>query len=127
MKRRTIIQASLVLLLVLFGAGLYRIGKGFDLLVDNKTITIEDRTYRATSTVRVSVDGGEPIELMKRDRDVISVVGYSHVIRVEELDMDDEVVRSVEKSFRLDRNSGDLLSIPALLGGEEAWIVIRNP
>jgi hypothetical protein len=117
----------LVLLLVLLGFWLYHIGKGFDLLVDNKTITIGDVTYRATSTVRVSIDGSEPLVLTKRGRDVISVVGYVHVIRVEELDMDDEVIRTVEKSFTLDRHSGDLLSLPALLGGEENWIVLREP
>lgn len=127
MRRRRAVQASLVLLLVLLGFWLYHIGKGFDLLVDNKTITIGDATYRATATVRVSIDGSEPLDLMKRGRDVISVVGYDHVIRVEELDMDDEVIRTVEKSFTLDRHSGDLLSLPALLGGEENWIVLREP
>lgn len=127
MKRRAIIQICLVLLLVLLGFWLYHIGKGFELLLDNKTITIGEETYRAKNTVRVVVDGGEPVELMKRERAVLSVVGYEHVIRVEELDMDEEVVRVVERTFRLDRHSGDLLSIVALLNGEESWIVVRTP
>lgn len=127
MRRRTVIQACLVLLLVLLGFWLYHIGKGFDLLLDNKTITIGGETYKTRGTVRVFVDGGEAVELMKRDRAVVSVVGYDHVIRVEELDGDEEVVRTVEKVFRLDRRSGDLLSIPALLGEEESWIVVRTP
>jgi hypothetical protein len=100
-------------------------GKGFDLLLDNKTVTIGEKTYKAFSLVRVSVDGSEPLELMKRDREVISVVGYNHRIKVEVLDMDEDVVKTVEKEFEITRETGDLLSIPALVEGEPDWIIVR--
>lgn len=125
MNRRNVIRFALLIIVVVLSMFLYRHGKGFDLLVDNKTVTIGEKSYRALSLVRVSIDEGEPLELMKRDRDVISVVGYTHRIKVEVLDMDEDVVQSVEKEFKLTRETGDLLSIPALVGGESDWILVR--
>lgn len=125
MNRRNAIRLVLLVVVVLLSVFLYRLGKGFDLLVDNKTVTIGEEKYSALSLVRVSINDSEPLELMKRDRDVISVVGYTHTIRVEILDMDEDVVKTVEKEFRLTRKSGDLLSIPALVAEEPNWIIVR--
>src|SRR6056297_3177028 len=125
MNRKNGVRLVLLILVVVLSMFLYRLGKGFDLLVDNKTITIGETSYRALNLVRVSIDGSEPLELMKRDRDVLSVVGYTHQIRVEILDMDEEVVKTVEKEFTITRGTGDLLSIPALVDGEPDWIIVR--
>ena len=126
MNKRNAIRIALLVFVVLLSVFLYRLGKGFDLLVDNKTVSIGDRNYSALSLVRVSINDSEPLELMKRDREVISVVGYTHTIKVEILDMDEDVVKTVEKEFTLTRKSGDLLSIPALVEGERDWIIVRQ-
>jgi hypothetical protein len=125
MNRRNGVRLTLLVLVGVLSIFLYRMGKGFDLLLDNKTVTIGEKTYKAFSLVRVSVDGSEPLELMKRDREVISVVGYNHRIKVEVLDMDEDVVKTVEKEFEITRETGDLLSIPALVEGEPDWIIVR--
>lgn len=125
MNRRNGVRLVLLVFVAVLSVFLYRLGKGFDLLVDNKTVTIGEQTYRALNLVRVSVDGSEPLELMKRDRDVISVVGYTHQIKVEVLDMDEDVVKTVEKEFKITRGTGDLLSLPALVEGDSGWIIVR--
>lgn len=125
MNRRNGVRLVLLIFVAVISVFLYRQGKGFDLLLDNKTVTIGEKTYHALSLVRVSINDSEPLELMKRDRDVISVVGYTHRIKVEILDMDEDVVKTVEKEFRLDRAAGDLLSLPALVAGEPDWIIVR--
>ena len=47
------------------------------IFLDNKTIEADGKTFKAMEQVNVSVNGGDPVELLARDRDVIKVVALA--------------------------------------------------
>lgn len=127
MKKQIVVNLGLVLLFTLLSVFLYHSGKGYDLLLDNQTVTLEGTIYEAEGTVRVYVDDQEPLELWIDDRDVSSVMGKQHVIKIELLDESEEkVLSSMEKKFIIDPKKGTLFSIPALLNGAENWVIPRK-
>ncbi|MBN1333827.1 MAG: hypothetical protein JW971_08670 [Synergistales bacterium] len=126
MNKRMTVNFGIILFFALLAIFLYNSGKGYDLLLDNQTVNIDGIIFEASGTVRVSVDGGEPIELWIDDRGMTTVRGKKHSIRIEVLDENEEqVISSVEKSFVIDTEKGNLFSIPAILGGSSDWVIPR--
>lgn len=124
MKRQVIVNFGLVLLLVVISIFLYNSGKGYDLLLDNQTVTLGGIEYEAKGTVRVYIDNQEPLDLWIDDRDVSSVMGKEHTIKVELLDETEEkVLQSREDTFIIDPKKGTLFSMPGFLGGSEHWVM----
>ena len=124
MKKRMAVNLGLVILFTLLAILLYNSGKGYDLLLDNQIVDIDGITYKPSGTVRVSVDGGDAIELWSDDRGMTTVKGKKHKIRIEVLDeKEEQVISSLEKQFSIDPEKGNLFSIPAILGGASNWII----
>lgn len=124
MKKQIAVNLGLVLLLTLLSIFLYISGKGYDLLIDNQTVILNGMTYEARGTVLVYVDKQEPLELLIDDRDISSVIGKKHRIKVELLDEKEEkVIKVIEKGFTIDAKKGTLFSVPALLGGASDWVI----
>jgi hypothetical protein len=124
MKRQYVIDALIVLALVAFSVFLYQSGKGYTLIFDNRDITIGDTSYPALPYIRVSLGGvsGRPLEIMGGDRDMMTVMGRKHVLKVEILSDDEETVTATsEHRFVIRYDGGNLLSIPALLSGDAEW------
>jgi len=127
LKKRLIMQISLVVLLIVISIFLYRIGKGFQLIVENKNFTLGDVVYEAEGPVRVTFDDEIRLDLKKNSADLAILAGYGkHKIKVEVLDNNGNTIRTVEKTFSLSGKEGDLVSIPSLLNGSERWIFRRN-
>ena len=127
MKKQIAVNLVLVFMFMLLSMFLYISGKGYDLLIDNQTVILNGMTYEASGTVRVYVDAQEPLELWIDDRDISSVIGKKHRIRVELLDEKEEkVIDSIEKDFIIDAKKGTLFSIPALLGGASDWVIPKK-
>lgn len=123
MKRQYVIDCLIVAVLVLVSVFLYRSGKGYSLIFDNRSVTIAGKTYPPPGYIRITVDGkGRPLEIMENDRDIMTVKGKTHLLRVEVLAEDEETVLStVEKAVTVRFEAGNLLSIPAFLGGAPDW------
>lgn len=123
MKKRYIIDILLVLFFIALSVFLYASGKGYSLIFDNRDITLGDRAYKSPGHIRVTMDNkGRPLEIMEKDRDIMTVKGKKHFMKVEVLAEDEETVLSTaerEISIRYDR--GNLLSIPAFLAEDPEW------
>ena len=121
--RQLLIRAAAVAFLAALALLLYNLGKGYLLLLDNKTVTIGGAEARALETVRVQVDGHEPIELYPRDRDQVTVTGAGHSLTFTVFDRGGRELETRRVRFRLPRGGRMyLLSLPALAGGLDGWL-----
>ena len=128
MKRRQLFRAGAAALLVLLAFFLYDIGKGSVLLLDNKTVEAGGKTLEAFATVRISVDGGEPIELYPRDRDKVELAGAAHRIEVTVFSQGGQELSTKSARFRFSGKSRMyLLSLPAFVGGADEWLTEFSP
>ncbi|MCR4817744.1 MAG: hypothetical protein K5841_02160 [Fretibacterium sp.] len=105
----------LLALLIALGTWLFYIGREHKIFLDNKSIERDGKNYRALEQVNVSVNGGEPIELLARDRDVAITVGPKFYLKVEVLDsMGGDVERVIEMPLEPGFDKDMMLSLPLL-------------
>ena len=123
MKRQYVIDALILAALVAFSIFLYHSGKGYTLIFDNRNITLGEKSYKAPEYVQVTLDGkGRPLEIMGGDRDIMTVMGKKHVLKVDILSDDEEtVMATIERPFTVRYDGGNLLNIPAFLSGDADW------
>ena len=117
-------RALALILLVALGVWLFYVGREHQVLLDNKTIEADGKTFRAMEQVNVSVNGGDPVELLARDRDVVKTVGPSFSLRVEVLDsMGGDVERTIELKMTPGFGKDMMLSLPLLAAGREDFLL----
>ena len=118
--QRTVVLAALIAL----GVALFYMGREHQVFLDNKTAEADGKTFKALEQVNVSVAGGEPVELLKRDRDVVKVVGPSFSLKVEVLDsMGGSVEQTLERTLTPGFGKDLMISIPLLAAGREDFIL----
>lgn len=120
MKPRQIV-VNILLLAAFAGLGVYcyNEGKAYDILIDNAAFTHEGTTYEAYEAILVTVDGeGEPLYLVEGDRGAATIAGKKHVLLVEELDIDDNVVKSHKLSFKNKELKGNVVNVVPLANGK---------
>ena len=118
--QRTVVLAALIAL----GVALFYMGREHQVFLDNKTTEADGKTFKALERVNVSVAGGEPMELLKRDRDVVKVVGPSFALKVEVLDsMGGSVEQTLERTLNPGFGKDLMISLPLLAAGREDFIL----
>ncbi|MCL1941625.1 MAG: hypothetical protein FWG09_06755 [Synergistaceae bacterium] len=121
---RTLQRIAAFCFIVAFSTFLFYIGREHQIFIDNKTIELEDESFRALKFVRVSVNDASPIELMARERDLVKVVGPSFMFRVEVMDeYGEEVEKVIEKELRLGFGKNVMLSMPLLALDRDDYIL----
>jgi hypothetical protein len=121
---RHLLRLLLLAAIVALGIGLFYIGREHQIFLDNRTIEVDGQNFRALRLVRVSVNGGDPIEFMPRDRDLAKVVGPSFTFRVEVMDeFGEETEKVVEKELRLGFVKDVMLSLPLLAADRDDYIL----
>lgn len=124
LSRRHLYQLIAVVVVLLIGVIMFVIGKQHILLLDNKTLESNGKTYPAFSIVEVQVNRIESLELGPRDRDRADVRGQRHKITVRYTDRSFEEHELVVK-FKVPLSQEMvLISLPALVGGaeESVWL-----
>jgi len=117
LTRRNAVRLALLAVLVALGALLFLLGKEHQLFIDNQNVTVSGRELAPIESLRVSVAGGEPMEFMADDRDVTVVRGPRASIRVEVLDQDGKVLKTVDASLSFSFEDRAMISLPALVEG----------
>ena len=119
MKRQYVIDALILAALVAFSIFLYHSGKGYTLIFDNRNITLGEKSYKAPEYVQVTLDGkGRPLEIMGGDRDIMTVMGKKHVLKVDILSDDEEtVMATIERPFTVRYDGGNILRVFRRSGG----------
>ena len=121
MTRRNGIRTVLVLLLVGLGVVLFALGKEHQVFLDNKALAVGGAEVPALESVRVTVDGGEPLEFAADDRDVVQTRGLRAQVKLEVLDGNGNVTKTVERSVSFSFEDRVMLSLPALAAGDEGY------
>lgn len=124
LTRRHLFQLAAILVLLLLAVLMYIVGRQHTILLDNKTIEHEGKTYQAFSIVEVEIDKEGAIELAARDRDKVDVMGQRHTITVVYTDDFYEEYELVKKFKVPIGHDMVLVSIPALVGelDESVWL-----
>jgi hypothetical protein len=118
-RRRLIIRLALVLVWLLLGAALFIFNRGHTLLVDNRNL--QDQGIRAPDLIRVSIDGGPPLEFFRGDRDRYTLGGSKHRIRIEFSDG----TAPFEGAFTLPiKDDMYIISVPKLINGMEPFVEV---
>ena len=113
--QRLIVVAGLVAL----GFWLFYIGREHRVFLDNKARD----DYSPLEQVNVSINGGEPAELMPRDRDMRKVVGPEFELKAEILDDKGEITNTITRKIVIGCSKDIMISLPVLAGGSENFIV----
>ena len=121
MTRRNGIRTVLVLLLVGLGVVLFALGKEHQVFLDNKALAVGGAEVPALESVRVTVDGGEPLEFAADDRDVVQTRGLRAQVKLEVLDGNGNVTKTVERSVSFSFENRAMISLPALAAGDEGY------
>ena len=121
MTRRNGIRTVLVLLLVGLGVVLFALGKEHQVFLDNKALAVGGAEVPALESVRVTVDGGEPLEFAADDRDVVQTRGLRANLKLEILDGNGNVTKTVERSVSFSFEDRVMLSLPVLVQGGEGY------
>ena len=117
-KKRLVIRIIAFLCVIAVACGLFYIGKQHNVLLDNRSATIDGKQFEASKYVRVIVDGNEKdyIEFEADDRDAVNLEGPFHTIKVVEMDADTEkVTKTVERKMNFGVVGAEMLSLPAIL------------
>ena len=111
----------IILLAGLCGLGVYLfyIGREHQIFLDNKTLG----EYKALEQVNVSINGGDTVELMERERDMRKAVGPSFELKAEIFDENGEVANTITKTITPAFSKDIMINLPALAGGSEGFIV----
>ena len=109
----------LVAALIALGVWLFYIGREHQIFLDNKTFG----DFKALEQVNVSINNGETIELMPRERDMKKVVGSKFEIKAEVFDDKGEISNTITKIINLCFSKDIMINLPAFAGGAENFIV----
>ena len=113
--QRLIVLAALIAL----GIWLFFIGREHQIYLDNHALD----EYKALEQVNISVNGGEVIELMARDRDMRKAVGIKFELKAEVFDENGEIVNTIMKTIEPKCSKDIMINFPALAGGAENFIL----
>lgn len=124
LSRRHLFQLVAVILILVLAVVMFVIGRQHTILLDNKTIEHDGKSYPAFSIVEVKINKEDSIELAARDRDKADVMGQRHKITVTYTDKffeEHEVVKKFKVPIGYDMV---LISIPALVAdlGQSIWL-----
>lgn len=114
-KKRLYVRIVAILIILLLGFAMSRIGKQHTVYIDNKTVTVQGEEFKAINEISIQVDKQDAFDSYKRERTQSLVVGQKHSITVSYTDDDwNEVV--LERDFKIPYSEEALVfSIPAFL------------
>ena len=113
--QRIIVVAGLIAL----GFWLFYVGREHQIFLDNKAVN----DYKPLEQVNVSINGGEPEELMARDRGMKKSVGPEFELKAEILDEKGEVVNTITRTVKIGCSKDIMISLPMLAGGAEDFVL----
>ncbi|MBQ3403618.1 MAG: hypothetical protein IJG65_09670 [Synergistaceae bacterium] len=105
--------------LVALGFWLFYIGREHQVFLDNKPMN----DYRALEQVNVSINGGESVEIMARERSVKKTVGPEFELKAEIFDEDGEIVDTITRTITPKCSKDIMINLPMLAGGAEDFVL----
>jgi len=124
-NKRLIVRLTAIALILILCVILFHVGKQHSILLDNKTITVNEKELKSFNLLEVQIDKYEELEMYKNDRLQQNVVSQKHTITVTYTDKQfNEIV--ITRKFNVPLNKKMLiLSIPSFIenpDNQELWI-----
>ena len=117
--RQILVNLAIITLMAVVAFISYMNGKTSMIYVENLPFETESVTYPAFEAATVGMEGGSPpLFLEEGDRDVLTIVGRSHVLLIEELDSNDNVVNTYRVTFKNSELKGKVVNIVPLSHGK---------
>jgi hypothetical protein len=114
-KKRLYARTVAIVLILILGFVMSRIGKQHVIYLDNKTVTVQGEEFMAFNELSIQIDKQEAVDSYKRERGQAAVVGKNHTITVSYTDANwNEVV--VERDFEIPHSENAIIfSLPVFL------------
>ena len=109
----------LIAALILLGVCMFFIGREHQIFLDNKTLG----DFKALEQVNVTINNGETVELMTRERGVKKIVGTKFEIKAEVFDENGEISKTITKEVKLCLSKDIMINLPTFAAGDENFIV----
>lgn len=119
-NKRFWVRSAAIIVILAFSVFLFFIGRQHTILVDNKSITINETEFQALQLVEVQINKQPPLELAARDRDKYEATGQKHTVTIMYTDKTWEehvIVRTFKVPLMQDML---IISIPALVGNPDS-------
>ena len=113
--QRIILTAGLIAL----GVWLFYIGREHRIFLDNRAF----ENHQSLAQVNVSINGGEVVELMSRERGILKVVGAEFELKAEIFDIDGKIINTIEKIIKPAFSRDIMINLPTLAAGAENYIL----
>lgn len=113
--QRLVVLAALIAL----GIWLFYIGREHQIFLDNKT----SGDFKAFEQVNISVNGGEEIELMQRERNVAKVVGPKFEIEAKIFNEDGEISNVVKRTVKICFSKDIMINMPIFAVSNDGFIL----
>ena len=119
-NKRFWVRSAAIIVILAFSVFLFFIGRQHTILVDNKSITINETEFQPLQLVEVQINKQPPLELAARDRDKYEATGQKHTVTIMYTDKTWEehvIVRTFKVPLMQDML---IISIPALVGNPDS-------
>ena len=113
--QRLVVLAALTAL----GIWLFYIGREHQIFLDNKNF----ENFKAFEQVNVSINGGEEIELMQRERNLAKVVGPKFEVEAKIFNDDGEISNVVKRTVNLCFSKDIMINLPVFAVSDDGFIV----
>jgi hypothetical protein len=117
--KQILVNIAIIAVLTAVAFFCYTKGKASIIYVENLPFEFEGKLYPAFEAVDVGTGhSSTSIYLMEGDRDVLSIVGKSHVLVIEEFDENDNIVQTYRIKFKSSELKGQVINIVPLANGK---------
>ncbi|HDQ93242.1 MAG TPA: hypothetical protein ENN89_03875 [Synergistetes bacterium] len=122
-KKQILVNLVIIGVMTAIAFFCYSQGKATIVYVENITFESEGAFYPAFEAVNVSNSrSSSSIFLMEGDRDVLTIVGKSHELVIEDLDENDNVIQTYRIKFLSSELEGEVINIVPLVHGKlQGW------
>lgn len=99
--RQIFVNIGLVIVLIVLGTLFYQGGKSYDILLENLPYQVDGEEQPGLEAIYAYIDGGKQIFMLEGDQTMASGAGKSHVLKIELLDEEDNVMETKEIAFSM--------------------------
>lgn len=100
-RRQILVNAVLVLAFIGLGLFCYQSGKTYNILLENLPYSVNGEERPGLEAIYAYIDGGKQNFMLDGDRTVTPGSGKKHVLKIELLDEEDNIIDTREVSFNV--------------------------
>lgn len=117
--RQILVNVLIVAAMTVLAFFCYANGKANIIFVENIPFDNDGVTYEAFEAIQITADGtGSPLFLLAGDRGAVTLVGRTHVLVIDELDENDNIIGTHRMNFKNREMKGNIVNVVPLIHGK---------